>query len=137
MQRAKIEEHFEEEMEKICSRGDKLNNAFHEQTMQLMSGVIGTFKKKCAALLVENCGWGEEIQRYIDHMSSALHRRIKEKRLEEMKKLHNMYNDAVKDTIKTDVSDAITRLNPGLWDEINKSLKEEFDAIVEELHDIL
>ena len=70
-------------------------------------------------------------------MSTTLHRRIKEKRQEEMKKLHTMYTDAVKDTIKTDVSDAITRLNPGLWEEIGKSLKSEFEAIVGELHDIL
>ena len=62
-------------------------------------------------------------------MSTTLHRRIKEKRQEEMKKLHTMYTDAVKDTIKTDVSDAITRLNPGLWEEIGKSLKSEFEAI--------
>lgn len=70
-------------------------------------------------------------------MSKALHRRIKEKREQEIKKLHEMYSDAVKDTIKTDVSDAITRLNPGLWDEISKSLKTEFEAIVSELHEIL
>lgn len=70
-------------------------------------------------------------------MSAGLHRRIKEKRQDEIKKLHNMYSDAVKDTIKTDVSDAITKLNPGLWEDISKSLKTEFEAIVGELHEIL
>ena len=70
-------------------------------------------------------------------MSTTLHRRIKAKRQEEMKTLHTMYTDAVKDTIKTDVSDAITRLNPGRWEEIGKSLKSEFEAIVGGLHDIL
>jgi hypothetical protein len=61
MIRASSEDHFEEEMQKITQRGDKLNHAFHQQTMELLAGIIGSFKKKCAALLIEDCGWGEEI----------------------------------------------------------------------------
>ena len=105
--------------------------------MELLAGIISTFKKKSSKLLIENSGWGDEVQRSVDTISTQLRRRIKEKRAEEIKKLHSMYCDAVKETIKTDVSSAITELNPDFWNKINLALKSEFGAIVMELEEIL
>lgn len=50
---------FEEQMEKICGRGDKLNANFHEQSTELHQGIIQSFSKKAEALILEGSDWGD------------------------------------------------------------------------------
>lgn len=58
-------------------------------------------------------------------------------RRQEIAKLHKMYTESVRETIKQDVSEAIVRMNPDFWKEINGSLITEMRAVVHELHEIL
>lgn len=58
-------------------------------------------------------------------------------RLQEIKKLNEMYLSGVRDTIKSDVSGAFERMEPSFWDDVNESVSQEYKAILSELVDIL
>jgi len=83
---------------------------------------MGNFKKKSANLIIENSGWGENVQENIADISMMLEKITEVAREKEVLKLQELTKKAFFDTAEEIINEPIYQLNDKFWVQINGPL---------------
>ena len=92
---------------------------------------MGTFKKNSANLIIENSGWGENVQQHIDEIDLMLEKITKVAREKEIEKLQSLTKKAFYDTAEEIINDPIYTLKDSFWPSINDPLHQELCLVIE------
>ena len=92
---------------------------------------MGTFKKNSANLIIENSGWGENVQQHIDEIDLMLEKITKVAREKEIEKLQQLTKKAFYDTAEEIINDPIYTLKDSFWPSINAPLHQELCLVIE------
>ena len=131
LQRNKALDEFESKMKKAVSKRDVVNDHFHRDTKNMKQEQMGTFKKNSANLIIENSGWGENVQQHIDEIDLMLEKITKVAREKEIEKLQSLTKKAFYDTAEEIINDPIYTLKDSFWPSINDPLHQELCLVIE------
>ena len=99
-------------------------------TTKMFEDKISQFKKKCAELIIENSGWGDQVSQHQSELETILLNLVKNARDKEIQKLSTLTQKATFDTIEEIVSYPIYSLKDNFWDEIRNPYTEEVKSVL-------
>jgi predicted lipid-binding transport protein (Tim44 family) len=94
-------------MKKATQKRDVVNDHFFRDTTNMKLEEMGNFKKKSANLIIENSGWGKNVQENIADISMMLEKITKVAREKEINKLQELTKKAFFDTAEEIINEPI------------------------------
>ena len=98
---------------------------------------MSTFKKNCANLVIENSGWGKQVQMQIDEIEMMFTKIMGVAREKEITKLHNLTKKAFYETAEEIINEPIYKLEDNFWAKIREPFQSELYLVIENCLQIL
>lgn len=106
---------FEAKVKKAVAQRDVVNDNFYRDTTKMINEHMGSFKKSSANLIIDNSGWGENVQQHIEEIEMMLDKITKAAREKEINKLQELTKKAFYDTAEEIINEPVYSLNEGFW----------------------